>query len=121
VSLACASCGGALQGGLPNVQALGGSSTVDVRPQASLSSGDEACGNEGTVLRGKYPPCPKLEKTRAELGFANRPPPPVVTPLVVPWSTSRARAWPCLENAEPALAVASQPIEVLPASCAFER
>jgi hypothetical protein len=120
VSLACAACGGAIAPGLANVQPLGGSSAVDVRPMDVVANGNDACGRggEGSVLRGKYPSCPNQEKTRADFGFASAPP-KVTTPLRIPWN--RSRSWPCLENPELAVAKTATQLEIVPASCSFTR
>ncbi|HEY1693833.1 MAG TPA: hypothetical protein VGG39_16815 [Polyangiaceae bacterium] len=62
-------CGSAITAGLANGPQLGGTSVADARVTDVVANGNDACRSggtaEGSALRGKLPPCPTVETTRA--------------------------------------------------------
>lgn len=62
-------CGSVFTAGLANGPQLGGTRVADARVGDVVANGNDACRSggtaEGSALRGKLPPCPTVEKTRA--------------------------------------------------------
>ena len=91
----------AVQPGLANGVALGGSRTVDDRVSDVVSNGKDSCGRAGeggTALRHRWPPCPNQELSRRDVTVIVR-----VRAVdaqddaaTAPWLRNSYLRWPCV-------------------------
>ncbi len=109
-------CGSSMTAGLANAPQLGGSAVSDVRVHDAVANGSDACRGmgvgEGSALRGKFPPCPVVERSRWAVPATIVVHDPTADAVVTQWVRHFYVAWPC-QGASPepsatkAMAVAS--------------
>ncbi|HEY8088063.1 MAG TPA: hypothetical protein VIF09_09460 [Polyangiaceae bacterium] len=89
-------CASSFTPGLASVPQLGGSPVADGRPTEVVANGRDACraGAGGSVLRGKYPPCPTVERSAfAPVTIVIHD--PTADALVSSWVKHFYEDWPC--------------------------
>ena len=88
-------CGSSISAGFANAPQLGGSPVADGRPTEVVANGNDACrAGGGSVLRGKLPPCPAVERSAfAPVVIVIHD--PTADALVSSWVSHFYQDWPC--------------------------
>ena len=95
MSLAPLACTIAVQPGLANAPALGTRPVADFGVHDVVANGRDSCGRAlgPGPLRYQVPPCPGVERPRADSSIASRA--PGTKAIVMPWVEHYYSPWPC--------------------------
>ena len=95
MSLAPLACTITVHPGLANAPALGTNPVADVGVHDVVANGRDSCGRAlgPGPLRYQVPPCPDVERPRADSSVASRV--PSAKGIVMPWVEQYYSPWPC--------------------------
>jgi len=106
-ALSAATCACTLQPGLANGPQLGGTPDTDSHVHDAIANGPDSCGRrlDPGPLRNRIIPCPRTGEPRSIPPSAA--PSTGSDPVIMRWLNHYHAHWPCQEDVNPSIAMAS--------------